>query len=128
MATHSTSEATALPSTGLSAEQLADIEAARAEMATPEHKAEMARVRALIEDEFPPARPGPEWAEGMARLRLTREARGLSLDDVAERSGIDRMAISRIERGMGNPTFATIGRLAAAVGVRPVLEFEDATG
>lgn len=110
----------------LTPEQQADVAAMRAEMATPEFRAEMERERIEAEKEYPPARPGPEWTEGMARLRLTREARGLSLDDVAARSGIDRMAISRIERGMGNPTFNTIGRLAAAVGVRPVLVFEDA--
>lgn len=110
----------------LTAEQLADLDIIRAEMTTPEFRAEIERERSEAEKEHPPARPGPEWSEGLARLRLARESRGLTLDDVAARCGIDRVAISRIERGLGNPTFSTIGRLAAAIGVRPELTFTDA--
>lgn len=109
----------------LTTEQLADLEAMRVEFAAPESRAETIRERELIEAEFPPARPGPEWAEGLARLRQAREALGLSLDGAAAKSGVDRMAISRIERGLGNPTLATIGRLAAAAGLRPALTFEE---
>ena len=104
----------------------ADRPAIEAEGVTDEELAEEVLERALIEAEFPPAKPGPEWAEGLARLRLAREARGLSLDDVAERTGMDRMVVSRIERAIGNPTINSIGRLAMAVGVRAVLTFEDA--
>ena len=113
--------------TNLTAEQLADLAEMRAEMETPEHLAEMERERAETEAEFPPSCPRPEWAEAMAGLRLAREAKGLSLDAVASRSGIDRAVIARIEQGIVDPSFATLGRLAEAVGVRAVLTF-DARG
>ena len=48
------------------------------------------------------------------RLRLEREARGWSLSDLAERSGVSKAAISKIERGETSPTAALLARLAAA--------------
>lgn len=84
-----------------------------------------AREREAIEAEFPPSRPGPEWSEAIATLRLARARRGMSLERMAEISQVDRMAISRIERGLGNPTVGTLGRMSAALGLRPVLTFES---
>jgi DNA-binding XRE family transcriptional regulator len=52
-----------------------------------------------------------------ADFKKAREATNLSLAQVAERAGIDRSAISRIENGLAdNPTVATLGRLARAMG------------
>ena len=48
------------------------------------------------------------------RLRLEREARGWSLGDVAERSGVARATISKIERGEASPTATVLVRLAGA--------------
>jgi len=48
------------------------------------------------------------------RLRLEREARGWSLTDLAERSGVSRGAISKIERGESSPTAGLLLRLADA--------------
>ncbi len=48
------------------------------------------------------------------RIRLEREARGWSLADLAERSGVSKAAISKIERDEVSPTAALLVRLAAA--------------
>jgi DNA-binding XRE family transcriptional regulator len=61
-------------------------------------------------------------------LRKVREAAGLSLADVAERSGIDKAALSRLENGVqANPTVETLARYAAALGKRLRWTLEDAT-
>jgi DNA-binding XRE family transcriptional regulator len=53
----------------------------------------------------------------MHDLKQAREAAGLSLADVAERSGIDKAALSRLENGATeNPTVETLMRYATAVG------------
>ena len=53
----------------------------------------------------------------LATLKKHREAQGLSLADVADRSGVDRPAISRLENGQYlNPTMDTLYRYAKAVG------------
>ena len=51
------------------------------------------------------------------RLRAEREARDWSLADLAERSGVSRAMISRIERGEASPTAALLGRLSGAFGL-----------
>lgn len=48
------------------------------------------------------------------RLRALRGEKGLSLQDLAERSGISRATLSRIENGEVSPTAETLGALAAA--------------
>jgi transcriptional regulator with XRE-family HTH domain len=48
------------------------------------------------------------------RLRLERESRGWTLGDVAERSGVARATISKIERGEASPTATVLVRLAGA--------------
>ncbi len=59
-------------------------------------------------------------------LKGEREHCGLTIADVAERSGLDRAVISRLENGkQGNPTVATLMRYAAAVGKRFVWSYED---
>jgi transcriptional regulator with XRE-family HTH domain len=50
----------------------------------------------------------------------------LSITDVAERSGLDRAVVSRLENGkQDNPTVATLMRYAAAVGKRFLWSYED---
>jgi transcriptional regulator with XRE-family HTH domain len=48
------------------------------------------------------------------RLRLEREARGWSLADLAERSGVAKATISKIERQEASPTAVILVRLANA--------------
>jgi transcriptional regulator with XRE-family HTH domain len=54
---------------------------------------------------------GPRIAR---RLRLERDARGWSLADLAERSGVSKATISKIERDEMSPTAVLLVRLAAA--------------
>src|SRR5262249_17465843 len=59
-------------------------------------------------------------------LKKAREAAGLSLADVAERTGIDKAALSRIETGQNrNPTVATLCRYAHALSKRWKWVLED---
>jgi DNA-binding XRE family transcriptional regulator len=59
-------------------------------------------------------------------LKKAREAAGLSLADVAERSGIDKAALSRLENGVhDNPTVDTLMRYAAAIGKKLVWTLQD---
>jgi ribosome-binding protein aMBF1 (putative translation factor) len=60
-------------------------------------------------------------------LKRERERSGLSIGDVAERSGLDRAVVSRLENGkQDNPTVATLMRYAAAVGKRFLWSYKDA--
>lgn len=46
---------------------------------------------------------------------------------MAERTGMDRAMISRLENGqIDNPTLATVGRYAKALGKRVVVRFVNA--
>jgi transcriptional regulator with XRE-family HTH domain len=51
-----------------------------------------------------------------ARLAGLRAARGWSLEGLAERSGISRATLSRLERAELSPTAAMLGRLCAVYG------------
>ena len=59
-------------------------------------------------------------------LKHAREAAGMSLADVAEKSGIDKAALSRLENGVhDNPTVETLMRYAAAVGKKLTWSLQD---
>ena len=51
------------------------------------------------------------------RVHALRASRGLTLDALAERSGVSRSMISSIERAECSPTAVLLERLAAALGV-----------
>jgi len=55
--------------------------------------------------------PGPQIAR---RLRLERDMRGWSLAELAERSGVSKATISKIEREEVSPTAVILVRLAGA--------------
>jgi transcriptional regulator with XRE-family HTH domain len=48
-------------------------------------------------------------------LRQLREAKGLSMNQVAERSGLSQQMVSYVERGMRNPTLETLLRMTDAL-------------
>ena len=48
------------------------------------------------------------------RLRLERDSRGWSLADLAERSGVSKATISKIERAEASPTAVVLVRIAGA--------------
>jgi transcriptional regulator with XRE-family HTH domain len=51
------------------------------------------------------------------RLKAEREARRWSLADLAERSGVSKAMISKLERGECSPTAVLLGRLSGAFGL-----------
>ena len=64
--------------------------------------------------------------EAITKLKHERQQAGLSLTEVAKRSGIDRAALSRLENGrQPNPTLATLCRYATAVGKRILWVLRD---
>jgi DNA-binding XRE family transcriptional regulator len=69
-------------------------------------------------DEFVPLGEYLNLLSTLRALKKERELRGLSLATVAERSGIDKAALSRLENGLQtNPTVDTLYRYASAIGV-----------
>ena len=52
-----------------------------------------------------------------ARLASLRGERGWSLEFLADRSGVSRSTLSRLERGEVSPTTALLGRVCAAYGL-----------
>jgi len=63
----------------------------------------------------------------LSQLKVAREAKGLSLADVTERTGMDTSALSKLENGQrANPTVETLVRYAEAVGKRLVVSLADA--
>jgi transcriptional regulator with XRE-family HTH domain len=50
-----------------------------------------------------------------ARVRALREAMGLSLRDLADRSGVSAPMLSQVERGETSPTLAIAARIAAGL-------------
>lgn len=52
-----------------------------------------------------------------SRLQALRKQLGLSLDDLAAKSRISRSMLSQVERGLANPTFATLWALTQALGI-----------
>lgn len=60
------------------------------------------------------------------RLRELRAAAGLSLDALAQKSGVSRSNISLIERGQSSPTAVVLDKLSSALGVSVASLFEAA--
>lgn len=60
--------------------------------------------------------PRPQPALGRA-IRELRQKQGATLETLAEEAGITLNMLSLIERGEGNPTWATITGIATALGV-----------
>jgi transcriptional regulator with XRE-family HTH domain len=52
-----------------------------------------------------------------ARLKDARKSQGLSLDAIANLSGVSRSMVSQIERGESSPTIATLWNLTRALNV-----------
>lgn len=52
-----------------------------------------------------------------ARIRELRQEQGLTLEALAEHSGVSRAMISKVERGTNNPTLVVAVRIAQGLGV-----------
>lgn len=57
-----------------------------------------------------------------ANLRKLREAKGYSQEELASRAGLDRTYVSGCERGIRNPSLASVEKLANALNI-PAKEF-----
>ena len=67
--------------------------------------------------------------QALQSLKQERRQSGLSIGEVAKRSGLDRAVVSRLENGkQDNPTVATLMRYAAALGKRFLWCYEDLAG
>lgn len=60
------------------------------------------------------------------RLKTLRVGKGLTLEELANRSGVSRAMISRIERGGASPTATLLSRLVSAFGLTLSAFFEAA--
>lgn len=60
------------------------------------------------------------------RIHDMRLAKNLSLEKIAEKSGVSRSMISLIERGESSPTAVVLDKIAAALGVALASLFADA--
>jgi DNA-binding Xre family transcriptional regulator len=101
---------------------------------TPEEAAKYKAVREQVTAELPDlvARHHQRLAaldelrELLDLLKAAREAKGLSLSDLTEITGMDRSALSKLETGQrANPTVETLVRYAEAVGKRLVVSLAD---
>jgi ribosome-binding protein aMBF1 (putative translation factor) len=64
--------------------------------------------------------------DAVAMLKGAREKRGLSLDDVAQRSGLDAGELASLEAAdYPNPTLGTLCRIATAIGVELTIDCHD---
>lgn len=73
-----------------------------------------------------PVATSPQRSFG-ARVRELRRAAGMTQEDLAERCGLFRTYMSRIETGKANPTLTMIHALAASLGVPVPALFGEAT-
>jgi DNA-binding XRE family transcriptional regulator len=101
---------------------------------TPEEAAKYKAIRAKVADELPDLirrhhermATLDELQELLVQLKAAREAKGLSLADLTELTGMDRSALSKLETGQRtNPTVETLVRYAEAVGKRLVVSLTD---
>ena len=53
-------------------------------------------------------------------VRRIRQAKGLTQEELAERSGFGQNYLSDLERGRRNPTVVTLWEIAQTLGVTPV--------
>jgi ribosome-binding protein aMBF1 (putative translation factor) len=101
----------------------------RGRLLTADEAAKYETIRRQVEEEFadrikkPATSPAVQAA--IATLKSAREAQGLSLADLHDRTGIERSALSRLENAFPNLTVRTLERYAEAVGKRIVIQVED---
>jgi transcriptional regulator with XRE-family HTH domain len=60
--------------------------------------------------------PPPPAARIAASLRILRQRQGLSVAQLAERSGVARATLTKLEAGQGNPTIDTLYAVADTLG------------
>lgn len=90
----------------------------RVRKAIAEESDAMEANRALAQDRLPELETRiAQNVAVVAQLKAAREAAGVSLDEIAARTGMPKSAISRLENSANpNPTLATLRRYAEAIG------------
>src|SRR6266545_3381127 len=101
---------------------------------TPEQNAEEKRIRELhrqspvreVPDDTISGADAAQLLGFIAGIRRERELQGLSVEQLADRSGIDVGVLSRLESGQSfNPTASTLFRLARALGRHLVIALDE---
>lgn len=59
-----------------------------------------------------------------AELQKARAKANLSQKELSSSTGIDQSDLSKIERGLGNPSLSTLNRIATALGMELKITFE----
>lgn len=85
--------------------------------------AELGRVAAEVEEEFGDRikRASPSRV-ALAKLKVARLREGLSLGEIAAKTGIDRGNLSKLENNVDNVELNTLARLADALGYDVVVD------
>jgi DNA-binding Xre family transcriptional regulator len=94
--------------------------------ATPAERGRHELIRRETDNEFA-ARRKPVSASRviLAKLRSQRELKGLSLAEVARRTGMARSNLCRLEQNGENVKLETLDRYAAAIGFELFLEIRE---
>jgi transcriptional regulator with XRE-family HTH domain len=53
------------------------------------------------------------------KIRIIRKQRGLTQEDIADKSGMHVSTLGRIERGESNPPLQTLNKIAQVLKVKP---------
>lgn len=93
---------------------------------TPQEAAEYGEVRRKVMEEIPSATTNVV-RDAMVQLRAERERQGLSLADVAQRTGMTRENICRLESEERNVTLRTLQRYARGLECNIVIGLEPVT-
>jgi transcriptional regulator with XRE-family HTH domain len=80
---------------------------------TTSEAAKYRKIREQVAEEVPPVKPSPEKI-AIAKLRAMREAKGISLSELAARTGMTRGNLARLE-SQKNATLRTLRRYAAGL-------------
>lgn len=81
-----------------------------------------------MSDQLTDGTPDDLTADLAAALRTARLARELSVNALADASGVSRAMITKVEQGTAQPTAALLGRLTAALGITLSELFTQAEG
>jgi DNA-binding Xre family transcriptional regulator len=81
---------------------------------TQAEAAKYRRIREQVEQELPPVKSDPVKV-AIAKLRAMREAQGVTLAELAARTGMTRGNVARLE-SQKNATLRTLDRYARALG------------
>lgn len=94
--------------------------------ATPAERRRHGLIRRETDNEFEERRkPVSASRVILAKLRSQRELQGLSLADVARRTGMTRSNLCRLEQNGENVKLETLDRYAAAIGCELFLEIRE---